>query len=394
MSSHSKRFAALGVLVWLVMFGATGAAEEKSKPAKPEAAAVDPFKIPDGGPDVLLQFMERVLQQRPSEADYQSGNAFRVKQCRTILVASDRILAAKPDDDQTETAVHYRSRALTMLTQMGDAEAGKLLAAFPDELEKAGRPALAREVRRMLLQSRLYQVFSTQPDELSKVLDEVKRFVGKKPQPADLNLVFMATQMLEMKGANDLAADTYREFGKVFAASDDKMLASIGARMEGAARRVSLLGKPMKLEGSFVDGQPLKWDDYRGKVVLVMFWATWCGPCRAELPEIRECYEAYHARGFEVLGISCDNERGQLEEFLKEQSLPWKTLYSDGQKSGMSNPMAEYYGIIGVPTLMLVGRDGNVVSMNLRGPKLREDLASVLGPIAELKEKKSEPAAK
>ena len=57
---------------------------------------------------------------------------------------------------------------------------------------------------------------------------------------------------------------------------------------------MTLLGKPMKIDGKLVDGLPLKWDDYRGKVVLVMFWATWCAPCRAELPEVKECYEAYH----------------------------------------------------------------------------------------------------
>lgn len=382
----------MGALLWLVTMGVYGA-EEAPKPAKPEAAAADPFKVPDGTPEELLGFMERVLQQRPNELDLESGNAFRVKQCKAILTAADRILAAKPDDEQAQTAVHYRSRSLAMLEQFGDAEAGKLLAAFPEELEKAGRKALAKDVRRMLLQSRLYKSFLAGPEEMNKVIDEVKQFVGKTPQPEDLNLVFMATQMLETKEANELAANTYREFGKVFSASGDKMLAAVGARMEGAARRVSLLGKPMKLEGTFVDGQPLKWADYHGKVVLVMFWATWCAPCRAELPEIRECYEAYRDQGFDVLGISCDNDRQQLEEFLKEQSLPWKTLFSDNQKaSGMSNPMADYYGVIGVPTLMLVGKDGNVVSMSLRGPKLREELAKVLGPITEAKEKKTAPA--
>jgi thiol-disulfide isomerase/thioredoxin len=366
--------------------------KEKSKPAKTEAAAADPFKVPDAGPAELLDFIERVLKLRPTESEYELGNAFRIKQCKAMLAAADRILAGKPDEEQAETAVQYRLRSLAMLEQMGDTEAPKLLAAFPDDLEKAGRAALARQVRRPLLQMRLYKAFSASSEELNKAIDEVKQFIGKSPQASDLELVFMATQMLEMKGPAEQAANAYREFGKLYAASEDKMLASVGARMEGAARRVTLLGKPMKIEGKLVDGQPLKWADYHGKVVLVMFWATWCGPCRAELPEIKECYDAYHARGFEVLGISCDNDRHDLEGFLKEQEIPWKTLFSDEAKStGMNNPMADYYGIVGVPTLMLVGKDGKVVSMSLRGPKLREELAKVLGPITEVKEKKTAP---
>ena len=153
-------------------------------------------------------------------------------------------------------------------------------------------------------------------------------------------------------------------------------------KLQGLLRRLSLPGHPIELSGDFVDGTKIDWNSYRGKVVLVDFWATWCGPCRGELPNVLDCYKKYHDKGFDVVGVSLDNKREALEKFLQEQEIPWPSLYSDDpDATGWNAPMAVYYGINSIPTTILVDQKGNVVSMEARGEKLGELLEKLLGPL-------------
>jgi len=156
-------------------------------------------------------------------------------------------------------------------------------------------------------------------------------------------------------------------------------------KMQGSARRLNLVGNPIELTGTLIDGSELDWSKYRGKVVLIDFWATWCGPCLQELPNVQANYEKYHDRGFDVVGISLDDDRGALETFLEEREIPWATIYNDDPATaGWDNPLATYYGVMGIPAVWLVDKEGNVVSLMARGEALGEMLAEMLG----------EPAAK
>jgi thiol-disulfide isomerase/thioredoxin len=163
--------------------------------------------------------------------------------------------------------------------------------------------------------------------EKQLVADLNKRFAAKKDKltAEDVEAAMQTAQNLEFR-APALAAEAYTSFGKALASAADKKVAEFGRMLEGAGRRLNLPGKEFEIEGKTLDGKAINLKSYRGKVVLVDFWATWCLPCRAELPNIKKMYDTYRDKGFDVLGVSVDNKDEALAKFLASEKLPWKSL--------------------------------------------------------------------
>ena len=114
---------------------------------------------------------------------------------------------------------------------------------------------------------------------------------------------------------------------------------------------------------TMLDGTQVPLASLKGKVVVMDFWATWCGPCIAELPNVKKTYAKYHEKGFEIVGVSLDQSKDKLTDFVKENDMPWPQHF-DGL--GWKNEFAVMYGIQGIPAMWLVDKDGNLVDMKAR----------------------------
>jgi thiol-disulfide isomerase/thioredoxin len=156
-------------------------------------------------------------------------------------------------------------------------------------------------------------------------------------------------------------------------------------RAQGVDQEVAVLKKQAELavgktfpdfQEKDLEGKPLSIGNYKGKVLLVDFWATWCGPCIAELPHVLATYEKHHRDGFEILGISLDSERDKLTSFIKERKMGW-AQYFDGQ--GWKTKLAQEYGVNSIPATYLLDRDGKIIAKDLRGEALEQAVAKALG---------------
>jgi peroxiredoxin len=130
-----------------------------------------------------------------------------------------------------------------------------------------------------------------------------------------------------------------------------------------------------------VRGERVDLDALRGKVVLVDFWATWCGPCVEEIPTLRKAHSRHADEGLVIVGLSMDEDAPTMREFAKREEMQWPLAWLEG---GQESDVARRYAVAGVPATFLVDRDGRVVGKDLRGRDLLRAIEDVLeAPVQE-----------
>jgi thiol-disulfide isomerase/thioredoxin len=220
-------------------------------------------------------------------------------------------------------------------------------------------------------------------DELKSLDTLLASENGAKTEEAALVLFMKAQLYLEVLKNTDKGTELIKQIKSdypdtKYGKNADKILDGIAK--QAAARQIQ---DALAVGAVFPDfsekdlsGQPLSVASRKGKVVLLDFWATWCGPCRAELPNVIKTYQKHHAEGFEIMGVSLDSERDKLDGFLKQQDGMTWPQYFDGQ--GWSNKLAAKYGVEAIPFAVLIGPDGKIIGKDLRGDELEDAVAKAL----------------
>ncbi len=358
---------------------------DDKKPAKDDAPS---FKVPDGSADKLIEFIDHVQQMRPKKTSDREEVIKFIKDSRNAMLdAADKILAAKPTGKQRAKAMLTKFEALSLLDRLDPTgETGQKRDKLVDAMGTDSEPEVVRISKQIALSQEVQQL---EPGDLAaarKVWAHMKALFADDPEnPQSGELAEMITSALEhfdRDPDSPFTLQLFTDYKDMLGKSKLPENAARKERAEAVVRRLSLVGKTLDIHGTLVDGKKFDPATLKGKVVLLDFWATWCGPCLAELPNVKANYKKYHDKGFEVVSVNLndDEQEEQLREFLDKRPLPWPVIFeADAKKRGFDNPMARYYGVSSIPTVILTNQKGEVVSINARGPALGEKLEELLG---------------
>jgi len=214
--------------------------------------------------------------------------------------------------------------------------------------------------------------------QVKQLNDFIKRTVSESNSPALIQFALGQAASMQMMPFDDLyklASDAANRF------KQNNGLATMKARLQTAIddakpKTYPLVGKPApNLTMQDVNGKPVSIADFKGKYLLVDFWASWCAPCRQENPNVVAAYNQYKDKNFTILGVSLDDDKQSWIDAIKKDGLAWNHM-SDLKQ--WASPAVETYQFDGIPFNVLIDPQGTIIASSLRGPELEAKLAEVL----------------
>ncbi|MDR0705273.1 MAG: TlpA family protein disulfide reductase [Planctomycetaceae bacterium] len=313
----------------------------------------------------------------------------------TNIAGGEKVLKIAKNDDEQEKGYQFKIDGLKALIQKDLQTSPKQKSKYQEELntligelEKEGKfPLLVNGERFLEFANGLRQLYDELTlEKFEQLKKNLQKWVNKQPIPFEpIEPLLLAVQFAESEtlSKNDpkIVSKTIQELiafvqSSECTISDEKKKETI-QRLEGYAQRC--VGSDMKLYGKTLDNKDFNWNALRGKYVLVKFTASWCGPCKGEIPGMLKAYEQYHDKGFEIVSVYVWDKLADTKHAVEEEKLPWLIVSEELTEKANQPPQGKIYGIQGVPTMFLIDKDGKILETEIRGTKLQKRLAELFG---------------
>ncbi len=274
-------------------------------------------------------------------------------------------------DPQRTQLIHQMADTISAAVQSGSYPKGaERLKAVARKLDQNAADAdLAAYVEFRGLQAEYSLALQAPNPEFAKVqaawLQNLEQFVGRHPNCPDAADAMLQLGIAEeFAGQEDKAKKWYGQIAQNFAGTPTAKKAA------GAVRRLDSVGKQIELTGQSTKGEQIDLGNYRGKLVLIQYWATWCEPAKVDMAELKEL-QAKYSGNLAIIGVSLDANRQTLDQYLAKNPLPWPQLFEPG---GLDSRYANELGVLTLPTMILLDDSGKVLNRGIHITELDTEL--------------------
>jgi len=359
---EGKTFFGLIAAILLIALGASALAVERQ--AQPAGAAQAAATTPGGdkAKQIAVEIQKVGLELAPlfaspqdlfEPAKRQAAAPRAVPALRRMVKLLDDLIASRPSNAPQG---QERIQLMALLSALGDKDASGKLASMASS-PVAGEAAAGRSAQLFAA----WLLTDGKPAAQQKVVDDLATLARKypnEPTVAGAAIMISGTTQLEAQETRHqvlgIVTGTLKSPAAALAA---KQIEASNAKFDARQKLLALEGKPLSFQGATPQGTMLSSDSYKGKVVLVNFWATWCAPCKEDLPVLKKLYARYHPQGLEIVGVSCDNDGEELGKFMgQNRDMNWPQLF-DASQPGW-HALASQYGVNQIPAMFLIDRKG------------------------------------
>jgi hypothetical protein len=321
-----------------------------------------------------IQELQKLDSNPPPQDATQQTVLTYLKKRRTVIL---QLVNQSRTAQERETWQRQLINLLASMAQTGDRSGIAELSAIEADLRKRAPQSslVPYAVYRRLLGQYSLDLRVTSDQKKQQALQEtwltsVEQFAKQFPRSEDApDALLQLAVNRELAGSVDGARDFYSQLASGYAETPQ------GKRAVGALRRLQLVGREMPLSGPDSSGRKIDASTYRGKLLLVVFWASWSGEAVDDIPVLLGLHNQYRSKGFEIVGVSLDTQADSVAPFIKQSKIPWANIYEPGV---FDSPLAQQYGILTAPTMFLVGRDGKVISTGISISDLKDGLRKQL----------------
>jgi thiol-disulfide isomerase/thioredoxin len=304
------------------------------------------------------------------------------------ITAGDKILEIAQADDDKKKGYQLKVTALSNLAKYGEK-------GTQEELDQLTKKLEADEKFRFIVNDFQFQNFINQyrfqnRDDFEKFKNELKTWINK---PFISHKLVIKLGLQKVKSQIRVVKDDTEFFTKFVSNLADFVKSSENLLAENVRKEVleqietatlTLQGNDLKLYGKTIDNENFDWNSLRGKYVIVKFTATWCGPCKGEIPGLLSAYEKYKDKGLEIVSVyvwengnAPDKIVENVKKFVDDEKISWLIVSEALTEKAGQPKQGEFYGIQGVPTMLLVDKNGKIIDTNARGEHLQEKLEEI-----------------